>query len=86
VPVNVRQSMANGGGPACLRLRVVADPGTIDPRFMATQDKLDAVERVIAARWPEQIAPGELADPGLAERIRSARSALLAILDLEQLD
>src|SRR3546814_9398717 len=26
VPVDVRQSMANGGGPACLRLRVVADP------------------------------------------------------------
>ncbi len=24
--VDVRQSMANGGGPACLRLRVVAEP------------------------------------------------------------
>jgi succinylarginine dihydrolase len=24
--VDVRQSMANGGGPACLRLRVVCDP------------------------------------------------------------
>ena len=32
--VNVRESMANGGGPACLRLRVVADPATIDPRFL----------------------------------------------------
>lgn len=31
--VDVRQSMANGGGPACLRLRVVADPATVDPRF-----------------------------------------------------
>ena len=27
--VDVTQSMANGGGPACLRLRVVADPATI---------------------------------------------------------
>ncbi|HSG55921.1 MAG TPA: N-succinylarginine dihydrolase, partial [Paracoccaceae bacterium] len=27
--VDVRQSMANGGGPACLRLRVVADPATV---------------------------------------------------------
>ena len=29
--VDVRQSMANGGGPACLRLRVVADPGDRRP-------------------------------------------------------
>ncbi|MDA4835722.1 N-succinylarginine dihydrolase, partial [Enterobacter hormaechei] len=32
--VDVKQSMANGGGPACLRLRVVADPARIDPRFL----------------------------------------------------
>ena len=35
--VDVRQSMANGGGPACLRLRVVADSATIDPRFLVDQ-------------------------------------------------
>src|SRR5207248_3829769 len=29
--VDVRQSMANGGGPACLRLRVGADPATAGP-------------------------------------------------------
>ncbi len=34
IPVDVRQSMANGGGPACLRLRVVADPATVDARFL----------------------------------------------------
>src|SRR3546814_17314597 len=32
LPVAVRQSMANGGGPACLRLRLLADPSTVDPR------------------------------------------------------
>lgn len=85
VPVNVRQSMANGGGPACLRLRVVADPATVDPRFMATPDKLDAFEQVIAAHWPERIAPGDLADPALADRVRSARRALLDALDLAEL-
>ena len=39
--VDVRQSMANGGGPACLRLRVVADPASIDPRFTVDEAKLD---------------------------------------------
>ena len=49
VPVDVRQSMANGGGPACLRLRVVADPATVDPRFIAHEAKLDQIASVVAA-------------------------------------
>ncbi len=85
VPVNVRQSMANGGGPACLRLRVVADPNTVDPRFIATPEKLDAVENVIAAHWPERITPGDLADPALTESVRAARFALLRSLNLDEL-
>ncbi|WP_430386181.1 N-succinylarginine dihydrolase [Blastomonas fulva] len=85
VPVNVRQSMANGGGPACLRLRVVADPATVDPRFMATADRLDTVERIIASHWPERIAPADLADPALAETVRAARAALIDALDLGEL-
>ncbi|KPF76248.1 succinylarginine dihydrolase [Blastomonas sp. AAP25] len=85
VPVNVRQSMANGGGPACLRLRVVADPATVDPRFMATPDRLDSIERIIASHWPERIAPADLADPALAETVRAARAALIDALDLGEL-
>src|SRR3546814_18134174 len=41
--VDVRESMANGGGPACLRLRVVADPATIDPRFLMSPAALDRI-------------------------------------------
>ena len=52
--VDVRQSMANGGGPACLRLRVVADPATVDPRFMVDKAKLDRIADVIAQHWPER--------------------------------
>lgn len=85
VPVNVRQSMANGGGPACLRLRVVADPATVDPRFIATPQKLDIIEQIIAAHWPERIAPDELANPALAETVRAARFALLRALGLDAL-
>ncbi|PKP97146.1 MAG: succinylarginine dihydrolase, partial [Alphaproteobacteria bacterium HGW-Alphaproteobacteria-13] len=42
-PVDVRQSMANGGGPACLRLRVVAEPAAVDARFIADEAKLDRI-------------------------------------------
>jgi succinylarginine dihydrolase len=83
--VDVRQSMANGGGPACLRLRVVADPAAVDPRFLADEGKLDRIAACIADHWPERIAPADLADPALWARIEAARSALLDLLDLETL-
>ena len=86
LPVDVRQSMANGGGPACLRLRVVADPATVDPRFLADGAKLDRIAGVVAKHWPEAIAPGDLASAPLASDVRKARSALLAELGLGELD
>jgi succinylarginine dihydrolase len=83
--VDVRQSMANGGGPACLRLRVVADPATVDPRFVLDTAKADLIEQVIAAHWPETIDPAHLGDPALAANVRTARAALLDALDLAEL-
>ena len=85
-PVDVRQSMANGGGPACLRLRVVADPAKVDPRFMATSQKLDEIARTVAEYWPESINPGQLSDPQLIATIREARNRLLDICQLSDLD
>ena len=85
LPVNVRQSMANGGGPACLRLRVVADPATVDPRFIADDAKLDRIAEVVAKHWPEAIAPGDLASAALASDVCTARAALLETLDLGEL-
>lgn len=86
VPVDVRQSMANGGGPACLRLRVVADPATVDARFLVDPARLDRIADVISAHWPERIAIADLADEGLWAQCLSARAALLDALDLSELD
>jgi succinylarginine dihydrolase len=82
VPVDVRQSMANGGGPACLRLRVVADPATVDQRFLADEAKLDRMAEVVRALWPESIAPDQLGDPALVSQVQAARLALLTACDL----
>mgnify|MGYP001601167481 FL=1 len=86
VPVEVRQSMANGGGPACLRLRVVADPATVDPRFLVDEARLDRIAGVVSTCWPERIVPEDLARPALWADVRVARRALLAALDLSCLD
>ena len=85
VPVDVRQSMANGGGPACLRLRVVADPATVDPRFIADEARLDIIAKVVAAQWPETIATDQLSNPALIDQVRMARLALLETADLATL-
>ncbi len=84
-PVDVRQSMANGGGPACLRLRVVADPARVDPRFLADAAKLDRIAAVVAAHWPEAIAPGDLASTTLVRDVRRALPALLEAMGLGEL-
>jgi succinylarginine dihydrolase len=83
--VDVRQSRANGGGPACLRLRVVADPATVDPRFLVDDSKLDAIAEVVRSHWPVEIANAELQAPALIRDVESARLALLDSLGLYEL-
>jgi succinylarginine dihydrolase len=82
IPVDVRQSMANGGGPACLRLRVVCDPAAVDPRFLVEEAKLDRIAGTVAQHWPKAIAPEDLPNPALWADIKQARAALLTALDL----
>jgi succinylarginine dihydrolase len=83
--VDVRQSMANGGGPACLRLRVVADPATIDPRFMVDDTKLDRIADVVRRHWPQQIHNDDLQSSALIADIDRSRAALLEGLGLQLL-
>jgi succinylarginine dihydrolase len=83
--VDVRESMANGGGPACLRLRVVADPATIDPRFLVDERRLDRIAAVVEAHWPQEITADAIGDPALVASIEAARLALLDALGLHEL-
>jgi succinylarginine dihydrolase len=83
--VDVRQSMANGGGPACLRLRVVADPQSVDPRFIVDAPKLDRIAEVVRRHWPEAIHIDDLQQPALIADIERARAALLQALDMSEL-
>lgn len=78
--MDVRESMRNGGGPACLRLRVAVDEAAmaaIDPRFLLDEAKWEALHRLVEAHWPETIAPGDLGHPNLWHTAWQARQALL---------
>ncbi len=81
--VDVRESMRNGGGPACLRLRIpLSDEAlaAVDPRFLASEAQCDRLERVIEEHWPQQISAAELSNPELWATCRRARAALLETL------
>jgi len=83
--VDVRQSMRNGGGPACLRLRVVlteAELAATNPAMRLTDD-LHARLSDWAGRWyRDELRPADLADPDLLTESRSALDELTTILNL----
>jgi succinylarginine dihydrolase len=83
--VDVRQSMRNGGGPACLRLRVVlneAELAATNPAMRLT-DALHARLSDWANRWyRDELRPADLADPKLLDESRGALDELTSILDL----
>ena len=83
--VEVRESMRNGGGPACLRLRIVM---TEPERRAAAQgfflgDALAAkLEVWITKHYREELAPTDLADPALVRETQTALDELTRILPL----
>ena len=83
--VDVRQSMRNGGGPACLRLRVVlteAELAATNPAMRLTED-LHRRLSAWATRWyRDTLAPADLADPGLITESRGALDELTGLLGL----
>ncbi|MEL6724681.1 MAG: N-succinylarginine dihydrolase [Pseudomonadota bacterium] len=86
--VDVRQSMRNGGGPACLRLRVVMTPeerANCMPGVLLDEPKIDELQDVIRATYRDRLSPEDLADPDFAEECFKARNALLRCLGLDRL-
>jgi succinylarginine dihydrolase len=83
--VDLRQSMRNGGGPACLRLRVVLTDEEL--AAVAPGALLDAFLHERLAAWVgrhyrDRLAPADLADPLLLEEGRRALDELTGLLGL----
>ncbi len=83
--VDVRQSMRNGGGPACLRLRVVLNEMELSATnsAMRVTEELHARLSIWATNWyRDTLPPGDLADPALLDESRGALDELTDILEL----
>jgi succinylarginine dihydrolase len=83
--LNVRESMRNGGGPACLRLRVPLTTQEIEASHAEVflSDKLyDKLKAWIQKHYRDRLTPTDLADPSLWEEIKFALDDLTNILNL----
>ncbi len=83
--VEVRQSMRNGGGPACLRLRVVltdAEQAAVTPSALMSEALYPQLVSWAERHYRDALAPDDLADPALLVESREALDALTQILSL----
>jgi succinylarginine dihydrolase len=82
---DLRESMRNGGGPACLRLRVelTADEAkAMNPRAVLDDALHARLADWAARRYRDRLAPEDLADPALLVECREALDELASILGL----
>lgn len=83
--IDVRQSMNNGGGPACLRLRVPLTPGETEllgARVMLDEALHRALAESIDRHYRDRLVPADLADPALAREGMKALDELTSLLKL----
>ena len=85
---DLRESMRNGGGPACLRLRVVMTPeerAALAGRVMIDDDLLGELEGWVNNHYRDELSPADLADPQLEDETTRALDVLTQILRLDGL-
>lgn len=85
---DLRQSMRNGGGPACLRLRVVLNSleiSAVNPGSLLDRQRYEALRACVEKRYREELAADELGDPSLLVESRTALDEFTQILGLGSL-
>ncbi|KOO58320.1 N-succinylarginine dihydrolase [Rheinheimera sp. KL1] len=82
---DVKQSMQNGGGPACLRLRVAmseAEHQAVNPAVLMNESLFVRLNQWVDTHYRDQISEADLADPQLLIESRQALDELTQILKL----
>ncbi|OQP33187.1 N-succinylarginine dihydrolase [Pantoea latae] len=82
---DLRESMRNGGGPACLRLRVVlneAERAAVNSGSLMNDARYQQLTRWVEKHYRDRLHSRDLADPQLLREVRQALDELTQILTL----
>jgi succinylarginine dihydrolase len=82
---DLRESMANGGGPACLRLRVVlteTELQAVNPAVLMNETLFTTLNDWVERYYRDRLTQADLADPQLLREGREALDRLTQILQL----
>ncbi len=82
---DVKQSMRNGGGPACLRLRVAmseAEHKAVNQHVLLSDSLYQRLTQWVNQHYRDQVSEADLADPQLLAESRTALDELTQILQL----
>ncbi|MFW0765643.1 N-succinylarginine dihydrolase [Trabulsiella odontotermitis] len=82
---DLRESMANGGGPACLRLRVVLNEhelAAVNPAALMNETLFITLNDWVDRYYRDRLTQADLADPQLLREGREALDRLTQILKL----
>lgn len=83
---NLNESMRSGGGPACLRLRVVLtenELAAVNPNFMFTEELYDALVQCIQKHYRTELIPENFSDPAFLDESMAAHRAIEKIFGIE---
>lgn len=82
---DVKESMKNGGGPACLRLRVVLNSDElkgVNPKTILDDSLFENLNTWVDKHYRDQLSPNDLRDPKLVTEVHTALDELTKIMDL----
>jgi succinylarginine dihydrolase len=82
---DLKQSMQNGGGPACLRLRVALNQrelAAVNPGVVMTAELYATLNAWVDKHYRDRLVDADLADPQLLNECRTALDQLSQILKL----
>lgn len=82
---DLRQSMQNGGGPACLRLRVALtqqELAAVNPEVMMSDSKYQQLCQWVNTHYRDSVTEKDLADPSLLQESYAALDELTQLLNL----
>jgi len=86
--ISLSESLRNGGGPACVRLRIPLSQAALDaihPQIMMTHSRLDELERWMRRWYRESLRLDELESPELLRESEDALSELGCVLSLAEI-